>query len=72
MGKNYPKEHDRLSQKVCKMPHNLDGRGKTNWISTIRMKLLSLAFGFVWINQGVENMNTFVKKLKERLICVGR
>lgn len=34
----------------------------------IRIKLFSLGFGFVWINQGVENINIFIQELKERLI----
>lgn len=67
MGKNYSKEHDRLSQKVCKMLHDLDGRGKTNLVSAIRMKLLSLAFGFVWINQGVENNEYFCYRVERNI-----
>lgn len=47
----------------------LDGRGKMKWVSNIKMKLFSLGFGFVWMSQDVENVNTFTKNL---MVCSGK
>ena len=36
------------------MLYNLDARGKRNWVSNVRMQLFQYGFGFIWMNQGVE------------------
>ena len=46
----------------------LDSRGKTNWVSKVKQKLYELGFGFVWLNQGVENIKRFVHVLRVRMI----
>ena len=45
-----------------------DERGKRNWASSVRCKLYQYGFGFVWLNQGVEEMNQFLHVFRERLI----
>ena len=42
-----------------RMLYVLDERGKRNWASNVRCKLYQYGFGFVWLNQGVEEMNQF-------------
>jgi hypothetical protein len=41
-------EDSRLPRKAYKMLHDLDARGKTNWVSKLRVKLYDLGFGYVW------------------------
>ena len=59
---------DRLPHKAYMMLHNLDARGKRNWVSNVRMQMFQYGFGFVWINQGVGRVNEFIRVFRERLI----
>lgn len=45
-------------------------KGKKYWVSNIKLKLFSLGFGFLWMNQGVQNVRLLISKLKERQVCV--
>ena len=55
------------------MLHVLDERGKRNWASNVRCKLYQYGFGFVQLNQGVEEMNQFLHVFRERVVfCDGK
>ena len=58
----------KLPNKVYRMLYVLNERGKRNWTSNVRCKLYQYGFGFVWLNQGVEEMNQFLHVFRERLI----
>ena len=49
-----------------------DDRGKRNWASDVRCKLYQCGFGFVWLNQGVEEMNQVLHVFRERLFVDGK
>ena len=61
-------EASKLPIKAYRMLYVLDERGKRNWASNVRCKLYQYGFGFVWLNQGVEEMNQFLHVFRERLI----
>eukprot|EP00745_Piridium_sociabile_P026934 TRINITY_DN4323_c0_g1_i6.p1 TRINITY_DN4323_c0_g1~~TRINITY_DN4323_c0_g1_i6.p1 ORF type:complete len:374 (+),score=10.29 TRINITY_DN4323_c0_g1_i6:127-1122(+) len=61
-------EDSRLPRKAYKMLHDLDARGKTNWVSKLRVKLYDLGFGYVWLQQGVGDVKWFISTLRSRLI----
>ena len=46
----------------------LDARDKNNWVTRVRMKLYEFGFGFVWLNQGVGDVNGFIRVFRKRLI----
>ena len=58
----------RLPCKAYRMLRELDARGKRNWVSNVRCKLNQFGFGYVWLNQAVEEINQFLDVLRERLI----
>ena len=58
----------RLPRKAYNMLYNLDARGKVNWVTKVRVKLCESGFGYVWMNQGVENISEFTRMLRIRLI----
>ena len=58
----------RLPKKAYIMLKNLDDRGKQTWVSNVRKWLMQYGFGYAWLNQGVENINAFVKTFRQRLI----
>ena len=58
----------RLPYKAYRMLYDLDARGKINWASSIRSALFRYGFVDVWINQGVQDVNHFLKVFRERLI----
>ena len=62
-------EASKLANKAYMILHVLDERGKRNWASNIRCNLYQYGFGFVWLNQGVEEMNQFLHVFRERLIA---
>ena len=39
----------------------------TSWAKSVRHLLQSIGFNNVWMNQGVGNVNLFIRMLKERL-----
>ena len=61
-------EASKLPSKAYRMLHVLDERGKRNWASNVHCKLYNYGFGFVWLNQGVEEMNQFLQVFRERLV----
>ena len=46
-------EEHRLPLRAYKMLLNLDQRGKTNWVTTVRKTLYANGLSYVWDNQGV-------------------
>ena len=62
-------EASKLANKAYMILYVLDERGKRNWASNIRCNLYQYGFGFVWLNQGVEEMNQFLHVFRERLIA---
>ena len=61
-------EASKLPSKAYRMLHVLEERGKRIWASNVRCKLYQYGFGFVWLNEGVEEMNQFLHVFRERLI----
>eukprot|EP00745_Piridium_sociabile_P015462 TRINITY_DN22952_c0_g1_i4.p1 TRINITY_DN22952_c0_g1~~TRINITY_DN22952_c0_g1_i4.p1 ORF type:complete len:307 (-),score=-7.22 TRINITY_DN22952_c0_g1_i4:6-854(-) len=59
---------DRLPRKAYNMLYDLDKRGKTNWVSNVRICLCKNGLGYAWIYQSVGEENTFVRTLRQRLI----
>jgi len=41
---------------------------RTSWAKSVRHLLQSIGFNNVWMNQGVGNVNLFIRILKERFI----
>ena len=60
-------EEHRLPYKAYKRSV-LYARGKKTWVSGIRETLYKYGFSYVWLNQGVENINGFLKSFRQRLI----
>ena len=46
----------------------LHNSGKFYWVSQVHQVLYKFSFGFVWENQGVQNLETFIKAFKQRFI----
>ena len=61
-------DESRLPFKAYKMLLKLDERGKVNWVSNIRRVLCTNGFAFVWENQGVGHVGSFLRQFKQRLI----
>ena len=61
-------ENYRLPFKAYKTLYNLDSNGNRTWATNVREFLCVHGFAFVWDNQGVENVNEFLRCLKQRLI----
>ena len=61
-------DDSRLPKKAYNKLYNLDRNGKQTWATNIRLCLTRNGFGYAWLNQGVGNVNCFLKLLKERLI----
>ena len=61
-------DNSRLPRKAYKMLFELDSRGKSNWVSKVRLKLYELGFDYVWLQQGVEDMQGFIRILRTRMI----
>ena len=60
-------EDERLPRKAYNIIVNIHNNGKQCWASDIRMNLMMYGFGYVWINQGVQNINCFLRVYKERI-----
>ena len=60
----------RLPKKAYLMMYDCDTKGITayNWVSKVRIFLFQYGFGVVWLNQGVGDVQMFLRVLKERLI----
>ena len=61
-------DHSRLPRQAYKILFIMDNNGKTCWASEIRNILSKCGFHFVWLQQGVGNVNAFLKIFKQRLI----
>ena len=58
---------NRLPFKCYVMLKRLDeNEGKFNWVSKIRSILNMNGFGYVWLNQGVDNKRLFLKAFEQR------
>ena len=60
--------NNRLPRKAYILLHEMDAKGKSNWVSNIRKCLFQYGFGYVWMNQGVGSVNRFLSELKVRLV----
>ena len=61
-------QENRIPLKAYKTLYDLHCRNKTNWVSRICFALYRYGFGFVWENQGVENVNAFLLTFRQRLL----
>ena len=57
---------ERLPRKAYNMVVNIHNNGKQCWASSLCMNLMMYSFGYVWINQGVQNVNWFLRVFKKR------
>ena len=46
---------------------SVHNNGRQRWVSAVRRNLIMYWFGYVWINQGVQNVNWFLRVYKERI-----
>jgi hypothetical protein len=58
----------RYPYKCYKMLYNLDSKGKQTWVTKIRQCLCQYGFMYVWENQGVGCVKSFLMCFKQRLI----
>ena len=63
-------ERNRLPRKAYDVLCKLDSKGKETWATNVRLCLFRNGFGYAWLNQGVGNVSTFLKSLKERLVDI--
>ena len=61
-------EEHRYPKKAYKMLRVFDERGKHNWVSNVRHILFMYGFGYVWFNNGVENISRFIYCFRQRLV----
>ena len=61
-------EPHRLPKKSYIMLRRLDEKGSRTWATNVRVCLFQHGFGYVWLNNGVENVNVFLRLLRQRLI----
>ena len=47
---------------------NLDADGKRCWVTGIRETLGRAGFHQVWLNQGIDDVKTFIRQFKQRLV----
>lgn len=59
---------DRVPKKAYTMLSDLDARGKATWVTNVRLCLFKFGFGFVWMEQGVGDINGFLRVFKQRMI----
>ena len=58
---------DRYVKKCYHMMYYSDQFGSKNWVSHIRAMLSRCGFYFVWLNQGVENVDMFLQVFSQRM-----
>jgi len=58
----------RLPFKAYKMLYILDSKGKNTWATNIRLCLCQYGFQYVWENQGVACIRSFLSCFKQRII----
>ena len=61
-------EHTRLPNQAYRMLISLDENGKNCWVTGIREVLCKTGFYFVWIQQGVGDVKSFLCVFKRRLL----
>ena len=61
-------EENILPFKCYKMLFDLDSRGKSTWVTNVRICLSRYGFQYVWINQGVGCVKSFIACFKQRII----
>jgi hypothetical protein len=59
---------NRLPLKAYKTLCELDAKGKRTWVTSVRNCLCNYGFSFVWIEQGVGCIASFVSCFRQRLI----
>jgi len=60
-------DNERYPRKIYQMMFNSSGE-QCNWVSRVKTLLLQYSFDHEWSNQNVENENTFINSLKERMV----
>ena len=55
---------NRLPRRAYNMLIKLDERDKNTWATEIRLLLYTHGFGFVWENQGVQSIVSFLKEFR--------
>ena len=61
-------DNGRLPKKAYLLLKRLDDKGKITWVTDVRKCLFLYGFGFVWLNQGVDNVKEFLSHFKMRMI----
>ena len=61
-------DQNRLPKQAYKMLVNMDENGKRCWATEIREILSKCGFYFVWLQQGVGNVSSFMRTFKHRLL----
>ena len=61
-------EHTRLPNQAYRMLISLDENGKNCWVTGIREVLCKTGFYFVWLQQGVGDVKSFLCVFKQRLL----
>ena len=60
-------EAERLPRKAYNMLANVHNNGRQCWVSAVHGNLMMYGFGYVWANQGVQNVNWFLRVFRERI-----
>ena len=60
-------EAERLPSKAYKILVNVHDNGRQCWVSAVHRNLMMYGFGYVWANQGVQNVNWFLRVFRERI-----
>ena len=59
---------NRLPRKAYNMLLSIHDEGKHCWVTDICHMLCRHGLGFVWLNQGVQNVNMFLRTFRQRLV----
>ena len=58
---------NRYPKQCYNMLYSLDVEGRLTWATSVRNVMYKYGFGYVWINQGVGDVDMFVAAFKQRL-----
>eukprot|EP00745_Piridium_sociabile_P040693 TRINITY_DN7891_c0_g1_i1.p1 TRINITY_DN7891_c0_g1~~TRINITY_DN7891_c0_g1_i1.p1 ORF type:complete len:208 (+),score=5.68 TRINITY_DN7891_c0_g1_i1:260-883(+) len=61
-------EENRLPHKAYLTLLHLETRGKKNWATNVKLCLFEYGYGHVWLNQGVANVQMFIREFRQRII----